>query len=109
MGALKDFFEAHVVGRCQFLLSGHDHSLQVLEPNVASKGTRQIISGAAAKSVHGEPSPGGKHTANGALYENYTDLGFMVLELTPTSADLGVYTVDLSNGQCANAFQRRLG
>ncbi|MTE11865.1 metallophosphoesterase [Nocardia aurantiaca] len=105
---VKDFFEAHVLGRCQFLLSGHDHSLQVLEPNAACKGTRQIISGAAAKSVHGEPSSGGVHTVNGALYENYTDLGFMVLDLTPTSAELGVYTVDLSNGQSANAFQRRL-
>ncbi|MFE5287883.1 metallophosphoesterase [Nocardia sp. NPDC056611] len=105
----RDFFEAHVVGRCQFLLSGHDHSLQVLEPTTASKGTRQIISGAAAKSVHGEPSSGGKGSPNGALYENYDALGFMVLDLTPTSADLGVYTVDLANGQSANVFQRRLG
>ncbi|WP_067695372.1 metallophosphoesterase [Nocardia jejuensis] len=105
---VKDFFEAHVLGRCQFLLSGHDHSLQVLDPNTPSKGTRQIISGAAAKSVHGEPSASGSRTPNSALYQNFDDLGFMVLDLTAASADLGVYTVDLSNGAPTNTFQRRL-
>ncbi|MEV6770819.1 metallophosphoesterase [Nocardia sp. NPDC051030] len=105
---VKDFFEAHVLGRCQFILSGHDHSLQVLEANAASKGTRQIISGAAAKSVHGEPAGSGTRTPNNALYQNFDDLGFMVLNLTPSSADLSVHTVDLSSTQFTNAFQRRL-
>lgn len=105
---VKDFFEAHVLGRCQFLLSGHDHSLQVLEPNPASKGTRQIISGAAAKSVHDEPATSGRHTPNEALYQSFSDLGFMVLDLTSSSADLGVFTVDLANGGSTNVFQRRL-
>lgn len=105
---VKDFFETHVLGRCQFLLSGHDHSLQVLEPNTESKGTRQIVSGAAAKSVHDEPAASGRYTPNTALYQNYTDLGFMILDLTPATADLGVYTVDLANGGATNVFQRRL-
>ncbi|WP_067720513.1 metallophosphoesterase [Nocardia yamanashiensis] len=102
---VQDFFEQHVLGRCQFILSGHDHSLQVLDPNTASKGTRQLISGAAAKSVGGDKSKG---TQNAALYENYNDLGFMVLDLTPSAADLRVMTVDLANGASSTAFQRRL-
>ncbi|MET9489074.1 metallophosphoesterase [Nocardia sp. NPDC006630] len=104
---VKDFFEAHVLGRAQFLLSGHDHCLQVLEPTVATRGTRQIGSGAAAK------TNSGAHATDPAritpsLYENFTDLGFMILNLTQSSADLTVYTVDPSTAQPTNAFQRRL-
>ncbi|QLY31014.1 metallophosphoesterase [Nocardia huaxiensis] len=99
---VKKFFEAHVLGRCQFLLSGHDHNLQVLEPTTDCKGTRQIISGAAAKTSSGHPD------RNPALFQTFTDLGFMVLDLNPSSADLGVYTVDPSNPQPVNVFQRRL-
>lgn len=102
---VKQFFEDHVLGRCQFILSGHDHSLQVLDPTVESKGTRQIISGAAAKSVSGDHAKG---APNPALYENYTDLGFMVLDLTPSAADLSVVTVDLATGASTTAFERRL-
>ncbi|MFI5781175.1 metallophosphoesterase [Nocardia sp. NPDC051570] len=99
---VKDFFETHVLGRCQFILSGHDHTLQVLDPNTASRGTRQIVSGAGAKTAHGA-APG----ANPALFQNYTDVGFMVLDLCPNSAEVGVFTVDLGNGQLANVFRRR--
>ncbi|MFF2553631.1 metallophosphoesterase [Nocardia sp. NPDC058058] len=104
---VKRFFEAHVLGRAQFLLSGHDHCLQVLEPNPACKGTRQIVSGAAAKTNSGshEKDPA---RITPALFENFTDLGFMVLDLTASSADLTVHTVDPSNGQPADVFQRRL-
>ncbi|WP_306364512.1 metallophosphoesterase [Nocardia sp. CC227C] len=103
---VKRFFENHVLGRCQFILSGHDHSLQVLDPTTASKGTRQLISGAAAKSVHGDRARGQDPTP--ALYENYDELGFMTLDLTRNSADLGVVTVDLATGEPATVFQRRL-
>ncbi len=98
---VKEFFEAHVLGRAQFILSGHDHCLQVLEPNAASKGTRQIVSGAAAKTTH-------KGADNPALFENFGDVGFMTLDLTDSTADLGVFTVDPSTAQATNAFQRRL-
>ncbi|MFI6871102.1 metallophosphoesterase [Nocardia sp. NPDC050406] len=103
---VKRFFEDHVLGRCQFVLSGHDHSLQVLEPDVDCKGTRQLISGAAAKSVSGEHARGQAPTP--ALYENYRDLGFMVLDLTPSAVEVGVVTVDLASGAHTTAFQRRL-
>ncbi|MEV0297787.1 metallophosphoesterase [Nocardia sp. NPDC050710] len=104
----KRFFDEHVVGRCHFILSGHDHSLQVLEPTQESKGTRQIVSGAAAKTVGGEPkiTPGG--TDHSALYENYHQLGFMVLDLTPGNVDLRVVTVDLATGAATETFDRRL-
>ncbi|WP_227996106.1 metallophosphoesterase [Nocardia australiensis] len=105
----KRFFDDHVVGKCHFILSGHDHSLQVLEPTPESKGTRQIISGAAAKTVGAEPrlNPGG--SGNAALYENYHELGFMVMELTASTVDLRAYTVDPATGGASEAFTRRLG
>ncbi|PXX69161.1 calcineurin-like phosphoesterase family protein [Nocardia tenerifensis] len=104
---VKRFIEEHVAGACQFLLSGHDHSLQVLEPTVASKSTRQIVSGAAAKTVGAEPAsrPRGEHPA---LFENYHELGYMVLDLTPTTVDLRVFTVDLATATATEAFARRL-
>ncbi|MFR9751317.1 metallophosphoesterase [Nocardia sp. 004] len=118
---VKRFMEDHVVGRCQFILSGHDHTLQVLEPSAASVGTRQIVCGAAAKTVGAKPqgsgsssgssgssSGSGTRTDNAALYENYHELGFMVLELTSDRADVGVHTVDPATGASVEAFQRRL-
>ncbi|MFI9409870.1 metallophosphoesterase [Nocardia gamkensis] len=104
---VKRFIEDHVIGRCQFILSGHDHSLQVLEPTVATKGTRQIVSGAAAKTVGAEPRLTAS-AGHSALYENYHELGFMVLELTEDGVELGVHTVDLTTGGSAEAFRRRL-
>ncbi|MBF6215116.1 metallophosphoesterase [Nocardia puris] len=101
----KQFFEDHVVGRCHLILSGHDHSLQVLEPTIESKGTRQLISGAAAKTVGGKRSGG---AAVPALYENYDQLGFMTLDLTASAMDLGVVTVDPAGGPGTEVFRRRL-
>lgn len=100
----KRFFEDLVVGRCQFILSGHDHTLQVLEPTIASKGTRQIVSGAAGKDSHGKSST--PERAN--LYQNFTDVGFMAMDLTSDSVRLRTYTVDVPTGTPALAFDRRL-
>lgn len=100
----KRFFEDHVLGRCQFILSGHDHSMQVLEPTVASRGTRQLVSGAAAKNQHGKASRPDR--AN--LYQNFTDVGFMVLDLTADAVRARAYTVDVPTGDATLAFDRRL-
>ncbi|MFW0788304.1 metallophosphoesterase [Gordonia sp. CPCC 205333] len=86
--ALKTFVERHVAGRAQFLMSGHDHSQQVFDPTPALKGTRQIVSGAAAKTVHSHSTK-----INRARYENYTHRGFMTLDITPTSVALDAYEV----------------
>ncbi|MEU1996497.1 metallophosphoesterase [Nocardia gamkensis] len=104
---VKRFIEDHVIGRCQFILSGHDHSLQVLEPTAATKGTRQVVSGAAAKTVGAEPRLTAS-AGHSALYENYHELGFMVFELTDDGVELGVHTVDLTTGASVEAFRRRL-
>ncbi|MFT3660312.1 MAG: metallophosphoesterase [Gordonia sp. (in: high G+C Gram-positive bacteria)] len=86
--ALKEFFEKHVAGRAQFLLSGHDHSQQVIDVVPGLKGTRQIVSGAAAKTVHSQS--GNRFRAK---YENYTDRGFMTMEIEPSSLTLKAYQV----------------
>ncbi|MET8650735.1 metallophosphoesterase [Nocardia aurea] len=103
----KRFFEEYVTGRCHFILSGHDHSLQVLEPTPESKGTRQIISGAAAKTVGNEP--GTASGAHPALFENYHQLGFTVLDVGASTVELRVVTVDLASGAHSEAFHRRFG
>ncbi|MGW0173543.1 metallophosphoesterase [Rhodococcus sp. NPDC003322] len=101
----KRFFEDHVVGRCHFILSGHDHSLQILEPTAASKGTRQIVSGASAKNSHGKA---GAEVDRRNLFQNYTDVGFMVMDLAPDAVTIRVYTVDIATAQSTVAFERRL-
>ncbi|MFD6106421.1 metallophosphoesterase, partial [Nocardia salmonicida] len=103
----KRFFEDHVLGKVSFLLSGHDHTLQVLEPTPATKGTRQIVSGAAAKTSGGQP-----HLTTGghsALFETQHELGFMVMDLTADSVNLTVLTVDPASGASTEVFHRRLG
>ncbi|MFI9509576.1 metallophosphoesterase [Nocardia sp. NPDC052566] len=99
---VKRFFEDHVLGKCQVLLSGHDHTLQVLEPTPASKGTRQIVSGAAAKTA-GKGAGG-----NASLYETCTELGFMVMDIAADRLELGVHTVDPASGAATEVFTRRL-
>lgn len=101
---VKRFFEDHVVGRCQFILSGHDHTMQVLDPTIASKGTRQIVSGAAGKDSHGKSTT--PERAN--LYQNFTDVGFMTMDLTANSVRTRAYTVDIPTGTPTLAFDRRL-
>ncbi|MEV0334372.1 metallophosphoesterase [Nocardia sp. NPDC050717] len=100
----KRFFEEHVLGKVSLLLSGHDHTLQVLEPTASSKGTRQIVSGAAGKTAGAEPRAG----AHPALYETQHELGFMVMDLTPESVRLRAVTVDPATSAGTQVFDRRL-
>ncbi|WP_094272862.1 metallophosphoesterase [Rhodococcus sp. OK302] len=102
----KRFFEEHVVGRCQLILSGHDHSMQVLEPTIESKGTRQIVSGATAKNSHGKTGP--RADDRRTLFQNFTDVGFMVMDLNADEVRLRTYTVDIATGASTLAFDRRL-
>jgi tartrate-resistant acid phosphatase type 5 len=89
--AAKDFIERHIAGKAQFLFSGHDHSQQVLENVHGLKGTRQIVSGAAGKTVHKSSSKRFR-----ARYENYQDRGFMTLDITPSTVGLTAYEVPAS-------------
>ncbi|WP_132992844.1 metallophosphoesterase [Gordonia zhaorongruii] len=98
--ALKDFVERHVAGRAQFLLSGHDHSQQVLENVRGLQGTRQIISGAAGKSVSSSSRKRFR-----AKYENFRDRGFMSLEVTPSTVSLDVYEVSADRPGAEHAYR----
>jgi hypothetical protein len=98
---VKEFFEREIAGRFHFFMSGHDHSLQVFDPTLASKGTRQLVSGAAAKSVEDTSSK-----EFPALYENYRDRGFMTMDITSSSIDLKVFTVDLAAGTPSQVFAK---
>ncbi|MFZ2512448.1 MAG: metallophosphoesterase [Gordonia sp. (in: high G+C Gram-positive bacteria)] len=99
-GALKSFVEQHIAGRAQFLLSGHDHSQQVLENVRGLKGTRQIVSGAAAKTVHDSSSKQFR-----AKYENYADRGFMTMAVDRASLILTAYQVTAGRAGARQAFQ----
>ncbi|MEU3011988.1 metallophosphoesterase [Nocardia asteroides] len=103
----KRFFEDHVLGKVSFLLSGHDHTLQVLEPTTACKGTRQIVSGAAGKTASGHTAPASE-AAHPALFDTQHELGFMVMDLTPEKVNLRVVTVDPASGTGTLVFDRRL-
>ena len=87
---MKSFIERHVAGRANFMLSGHDHSQQVLENVRGLRGTRQIVSGAAAKVAN-------KASSNRfrARYENYRDRGFMVLDITAGEVKLTAHEVSV--------------
>ena len=84
----KAFFDKHVAGKANFLLSGHDHTQQVFDPSPKLKGTRQIVSGAAAKTGHGESVPRDR-----TRYGNYKDLGFMIMDITASEITLDVHEV----------------
>ncbi|MFO7193004.1 MULTISPECIES: metallophosphoesterase [Thermocrispum] len=99
---VKKFFEDLVLGRAQFMLAGHDHTLQVLKPTPATKGTIQLVSGAAGKtSGHG----GGD---NPAYFQRFDTLGFMLLDITSSSVGVRVYTVDPATQRAELAYQRQL-
>ncbi|MCF8608738.1 metallophosphoesterase [Gordonia sp. HY285] len=99
-GAAKTFFERHVAGRAQFLMSGHDHSQQVLENVAGLRGTRQIVSGAAGKTVNKASSKRFR-----ARYENLRDRGFMTLDITPSTVGLTAYEVSASRPGARKAFE----
>ncbi|MFE4019163.1 metallophosphoesterase [Streptomyces sp. NPDC059101] len=87
---LKDLYENVVCGRTDLILSGHDHTLQVLEPTARTGGTRQVVCGAAAKTGDGRA-----HFDHPAAWQNFADHGFMVLKASAARLTLDVYTVDV--------------
>ncbi|CAM5585235.1 Calcineurin OS=Streptomyces rimosus subsp. rimosus (strain ATCC / DSM 40260 / JCM 4667/ NRRL 2234) OX=1265868 GN=SRIM_035225 PE=4 SV=1 [Streptomyces rimosus subsp. rimosus] len=40
---LKELYEEVVCGRADVIMSGHDHTLQILEPTDRTRGTRQLV------------------------------------------------------------------
>ena len=99
---LKKMYEQEVCGKADFLVSGHDHSLQWLEPYPHCGAKPQfIVSGAGAK-----PETGPKRAhPNPAVYEAYGTLGFFWVEATAETITLIAYTVD-DKGTPTLAFQK---
>ncbi|MEU8892596.1 metallophosphoesterase [Streptomyces sp. NPDC048442] len=87
---LKELYEEVVVGRADLILSGHDHTLQLLEPTTRTAGTRQIVCGASSKSGDGTA-----HSSHPAAWQNFSDHGFMVLKVSETAMTVDAYTVDV--------------
>jgi hypothetical protein len=98
---LKKMYEEEVCGKADFLVVGHDHSLQWLSPNAACGVRPQfIVSGAGAKPE--KVSAPGK---NPAVWEAFDTLGFFWAEATPDALTLVAYTVD-EKGKATQAFEK---
>lgn len=87
---LKKLYEEVVCGRADLILSGHDHTLQVLEPSARTGGTRQVVCGAASKTGDGKA-----HFGLPAAWQDFSRHGFMVLKAAPTGLSIDAYTVDV--------------
>ncbi|MFG2138065.1 metallophosphoesterase [Streptomyces sp. NPDC048650] len=99
---LKDMYEKVVCGRADLILSGHDHTLQVLEPTARTGGTRQVVCGASAKTEDGKA-----HFTNPAAWQNFSDHGFMVLKVSGARLTVEVYTVDVATRKATLAHRTR--
>lgn len=62
---IKEFFDAHLCGKIDLVLTGHDHNLQWLDGSVCG-GTEVVVSGAGAK-VRGLPGGNPSHWQSESL------------------------------------------
>ncbi|MEU9499662.1 metallophosphoesterase [Streptomyces sp. NPDC048196] len=99
---LKDMYEKVVCGRADLILSGHDHTLQILEPTARTGGTRQVVCGASAKTEDGKA-----HFAHPAAWQNFSDHGFMLLKVAGARLTIDAYTVDVATRQATLAHRTR--
>lgn len=87
---VKKLYEEVACGRADFILSGHDHSLQLLDTAATYKGTKQIVCGAAAKTNARKPGT----PTNKAFWESYDTLGFMIMRIGRSQVAVDAYTLD---------------
>jgi predicted phosphodiesterase len=73
---VQEFYETHVCGKADVILTGHDHNLQWLMPVARCGATEFIVSGAASK-THGLPSP----ERNEVFFQQGDTLGFWWIEI----------------------------
>ncbi|MGW7491200.1 metallophosphoesterase [Streptomyces sp. NPDC054786] len=99
---LKDMYEKVVCGRADLILSGHDHTLQILEPTARTGGTRQVVCGASAKTEDGKA-----HFGHAAAWQNFSDHGFMVLKVSGARLTIDAYTVDVPTRQATLRHRAR--
>lgn len=101
---LKKFYEEEICGKVDFIVAGHDHSLQLLKPTKkCGPRTHFIVSGAAAKTYSDYDPKTKKQELNGsydtsfvnqAYWEIYGKLGFFKVDLTAKDATFTGYTLD---------------
>ncbi|MEC4017896.1 metallophosphoesterase [Streptomyces sp. H27-D2] len=101
---LKELYEEVVCGRADLILSGHDHTLQILEPTVRSAGTRQAVCGASGKAGDGRA-----HGDHPARWQDFSQLGFMVLKASAGRLTLDAYTVDIETSAATLAHSVTTG
>ncbi|MEU1145058.1 metallophosphoesterase [Streptomyces sp. NPDC005863] len=101
---LKELYEEVVCGQADLILSGHDHTLQILEPTARTGGTRQIVCGAAAKSGDGKA-----HFGHPSAWQNFSEHGFMVLKVSGRAMTVEAYTVDVATRTARLAHRTRTG
>ncbi|SOE09926.1 Calcineurin-like phosphoesterase [Streptomyces sp. 2323.1] len=99
---LKDMYDNVVAGRADLILSGHDHTLQILEPTARTGGTRQVVCGASAKTEDGKA-----HFGNPAAWQNFSDHGFMLLKVSGARLTIEAYTVDVATRKATLAHRTR--
>ncbi|MYZ17760.1 MULTISPECIES: metallophosphoesterase [unclassified Streptomyces] len=99
---LKELYEEVVCGRADLILSGHDHTLQILEPTARTRGTRQIVCGAAGKAGDGKA-----HFRHPATWQNFSDHGFMILKVSGGAMTVEAYTVDVTTRTARLAHRMR--
>lgn len=113
----KSFLEQTVCGKADWLMTGHDHSLQVLQPVASCGSTRFLISGAAAKTyaadrtpvqmeldAEGRPQP---FKATPPDWQAFGQLGFYWLQFDAEHLTLEAYTVSMETGSPTLAFSQR--
>jgi hypothetical protein len=98
---LKKMIEQEVCGKADFLVAGHDHSLQWLSPTKRCGARPQfIVSGAGAK-----PEAVSTKGKNEAIWQAFGTLGFFWVEATRESLTFVAYTVD-DKGKVTQAFEK---
>ncbi|MDF4252775.1 metallophosphoesterase [Streptomyces sp. WMMB303] len=97
---VKELYEDAVVGKAEFLLGGHDHTLQILDTAARYQGTQQIVCGAAAKTKGRADEP-----SNRAFWEAYDTLGFMLLTVNAQQVVVDAYTLEPGTGEPVHAYR----
>ncbi|QNS02251.1 metallophosphoesterase [Streptomyces xanthii] len=97
---VKKLYEEVVCGKAEFILSGHDHTLQILDTGADHQGTQQIVCGAAAKTKGRSDRPENKE-----FWAAYDTLGFMMLSISADRVVTDAYTVDPETSDCRHAYR----
>ncbi|MGX1773695.1 metallophosphoesterase [Nocardia brasiliensis] len=96
---LKKLFEEVVAGRADYILSGHDHTMQILDTAATARGTQQIVCGASAKQ-----GDGSSNVTNKSFWQDFSNLGFMIAKIRRDTVTVDAYVVDLSTATPRKAY-----